>query len=369
MVSIWTKAAAEFAGSWWALTFGNSLVANAALRRTKGSGMSFGFVGLFYGLCFFFPIFCFDNISAALNPAVMLANLVLGRATVAEFFLFSVMEIIGCFCGGVTCWLINMGHFNLKVTPPLPSGRVTLCSSRLQPSPFPSRGVTDSTTSVAYEAPKEEGGARVTDLPFVALNAHGRMDGRLLNEGDELKKTILLYRPHRHQNMTDSDLLLHLQDQHPTVPQEEWDYISQLYASQAAKLSVFSTRPEIYNWWQNLLTEALGTMFLVWGANSAGDVSELLDNAEFSLLYRRLLFAFFLATYIGLCVTALGGPTGYAANPARDLGPRLAHWVLPIPEKGPSEWEYSWVPIVGPLLGALLGAGLYESTRHMMVQG
>ena len=57
---------------------------------------------------------------------------------------------------------------------------------------------------------------------------------------------------------------------------------------------------------------------------------------------------------------SLGGPTGYAINPARDLGPRIAHAVLPIPGKGGSDWEYAWIPVVAPILGGLIGAGLYS---------
>jgi glycerol uptake facilitator protein len=64
-----------------------------------------------------------------------------------------------------------------------------------------------------------------------------------------------------------------------------------------------------------------------------------------------------LITSIGL---SLGGTTGFAINPARDLGPRMAHFILPIAGKGSSDWSYSWVPVVGPLVGGLLGAGLYE---------
>jgi glycerol uptake facilitator protein len=56
---------------------------------------------------------------------------------------------------------------------------------------------------------------------------------------------------------------------------------------------------------------------------------------------------------------SLGGPTGYAINPARDLGPRIAHAVLPIPGKGSSDWSYAWIPVVGPIIGGIVGAGLY----------
>ncbi len=64
-----------------------------------------------------------------------------------------------------------------------------------------------------------------------------------------------------------------------------------------------------------------------------------------------------------------GGTTGPALNPARDLAPRFAHWILPIPGKGPSEWWYSWVPVVAPCVGAILGGLFARSTKHMLVAG
>ncbi len=70
----------------------------------------------------------------------------------------------------------------------------------------------------------------------------------------------------------------------------------------------------------------------------------------------RTLLVAFLVVGIGL---SLGGPTGYAINPARDLGPRIMHAILPIPGKGPSDWGYSWIPVVGPLLGGALGGLIY----------
>ncbi len=78
-------------------------------------------------------------------------------------------------------------------------------------------------------------------------------------------------------------------------------------------------------------------------------------SAVFSRGLQPLLVGI-LVLGIGL---SLGGPTGYAINPARDLGPRLAHAVLPIPGKGSSDWSYAWIPVVGPIIGGILGAGLY----------
>jgi glycerol uptake facilitator protein len=118
------------------------------------------------------------------------------------------------------------------------------------------------------------------------------------------------------------------------------------------KLGVFSTGPEIRNYAWNLVTEIIGTFVLVlfilaighWnGAQTAGSIGWL------------------GALPVGLLVVgigaSLGGPTGYAINPNRDLGPRIAHAFLPIPNKGGSDWAYSWVPVVGPIVGGVL-AGL-----------
>jgi glycerol uptake facilitator protein len=128
------------------------------------------------------------------------------------------------------------------------------------------------------------------------------------------------------------------------------------------KLAVFSTGPAIRNKPQNLVTEIIGTFVLVFGvlaivghfgADVIGDeaLTTALGQAFPPLLVGLLVFV------IGL---SLGGPTGYAINPARDLGPRIIHAVLPIPGKGDSDWDYAWVPVVGPIVGGCLGALAYH---------
>lgn len=118
---------------------------------------------------------------------------------------------------------------------------------------------------------------------------------------------------------------------------------------EGAILAVFSTAPAIRHRPANLLTEAIGTFVLVLGALSA-------SAPESSLGALDALPVALLVMGIGM---GLGGPTGYAINPARDLGPRIAHQLLPIANKGSSDWAYSWVPIVGPVIGGLLGAGVH----------
>lgn len=115
------------------------------------------------------------------------------------------------------------------------------------------------------------------------------------------------------------------------------------------KLGIFCTGPAIRNLPSNAVTEALGTIVLVvagMAIGSKGVAAGGLPAGFGPFLWGILVWG------IGL---ALGGPTGYAINPARDLGPRIAHAILPIPGKGGSDWGYSWVPVVGPFVGGAIG--------------
>ncbi len=118
------------------------------------------------------------------------------------------------------------------------------------------------------------------------------------------------------------------------------------------KLAVFSTGPAIRNYLWNLVTEIIGTMVLMFGILAIinkGNTTNAASGIN-GLLIGLLIVA------IGL---SLGGPTGYAINPARDLGPRIIHAILPIPGKGSSDWAYAWVPVLGPLIGGAIGALIY----------
>lgn len=118
------------------------------------------------------------------------------------------------------------------------------------------------------------------------------------------------------------------------------------------KLAVFSTGPAIRNTVTNLITEIIGTFMLVFGILAISGMA-LADVALTGSLATGALPVALLVVGIGL---SLGGPTGYAINPARDLGPRIMHFVLPIAGKGDSDWGYSWIPVVGPIIGGVVGA-------------
>jgi glycerol uptake facilitator protein len=118
------------------------------------------------------------------------------------------------------------------------------------------------------------------------------------------------------------------------------------------KLAVFCTGPAIRNTGWNLITEIIGTMVLVLG------ILAIVDPGNEGAIQAGLP-AFLVALLVLGIGLSLGGPTGYAINPARDLGPRIMHAVLPIPGKGTSDWGYSWIPVVGPLIGGAIGALIY----------
>ncbi|EIM05315.1 glycerol MIP family channel protein [Planococcus antarcticus DSM 14505] len=116
------------------------------------------------------------------------------------------------------------------------------------------------------------------------------------------------------------------------------------------KLGVFATIPAIRQPFSNLVSEIIGTAVLVMGLLFIG-ANEFTEGLN-PLIVGALIVA------IGM---SLGGTTGYAINPARDLGPRIAHALLPIPGKGKSDWSYAWVPIVGPIFGGVYGALFYKA--------
>ena len=120
------------------------------------------------------------------------------------------------------------------------------------------------------------------------------------------------------------------------------------------KLAVFSTGPAIRNTVWNLVTEAVGTFMLLFGVFGIRGAAMGTDQIDMGAL--GAIPVAFLVWAIGL---SLGGPTGYAINPARDLAPRIAHAILPIPGKGSSDWGYSWIPVVGPIIGAVIAALLW----------
>lgn len=123
-----------------------------------------------------------------------------------------------------------------------------------------------------------------------------------------------------------------------------------------SKLAVFSTSPAIRATGPNLVTEIIGGFALVLAILAVFSPGNFVPGSDLAKGFGPVLVGV-IVWAIGL---SLGGPTGYAINPARDLGPRIAHAVLPIAGKGSSDWGYAWIPIIGPIVGAVLAAFSYQ---------
>ena len=128
------------------------------------------------------------------------------------------------------------------------------------------------------------------------------------------------------------------------------------------KLGVFATGPAIQNAPANIVSEIIGTAVLLFGILAIAANAQTLSkpgDVDLSFVFSRGLQPLLVGVLVLGIGLSLGGPTGYAINPARDLGPRLAHAVLPIAGKGSSDWSYAWIPVIAPILGGVLGAVAY----------
>ena len=225
---------AEFLGTAILVIFGNGVVSNVVLSRTKGNGGGWIVITAGWGMAVFVAVFCVAKYSDAhINPAVTVAMVAAGKLAIGKFFGYVAAQMIGGIIGGMLVWLFYKEHFN------------------------------------------------VTDDPN-------------------------------------------------------------------AKLACFCTAPNIRNIPMAFVCETIGTFLLVLPIFLI-QPSGVGLGAIGALPVGLLVFA------IGM---SLGGTTGYAINPARDLGPRIAHAIVPIPGKRDPDWSYAWVPVVAPMLGGLLAAGV-----------
>jgi glycerol uptake facilitator protein len=136
-----------------------------------------------------------------------------------------------------------------------------------------------------------------------------------------------------------------------------------LTADADAKLGTFCTGPAVRRPVSNVITEVIGTAVLLFGILAIAANAQTLtrpNEVDLSVVFSRGLQPLLVGILVLGIGLSLGGPTGYAINPARDLGPRLAHAILPIPGKRDSDWGYAWIPVVAPIIGGILGAALYS---------
>ncbi|MEA3208454.1 MAG: glycerol uptake facilitator protein [Chthoniobacter sp.] len=232
---------AEFVGTALLILFGDGVVANVVLSKSKGNGGGWIVIATGWGLAVMVAVYAFGTVSGAhFNPAVTIALTVIGKCEAAKVAGYVAAQIAGAMFGATLVWLAYLPHWK--------------------------------------ETPDPE-----------------------------------------------------------------------------AKRAVFCTAPAIRHTLGNLICEIIGAAAMLFGALAIPSSANL-TAPGWATGFGPLLVGL-LVVAIGL---SLGGPTGYAINPARDLGPRIAHAILPIAGKGDSDWSYAWIPIVGPLIGGVLGALLYR---------
>jgi len=232
---------AELLGTAWLILFGNGVVANVVLDRTKGHGGGLIAITIGWAMAVYIGAYAAAPHSGAhLNPAVSLAKALSGDLSWAAFGSYLIAQLLGAMLGQGLLWIIYRDHLNATTDP-------------------------------------------------------------------------------------------------------------------SAQLACFSTGPAIRNPISNLAVETIATFVFILSIL-------LITPADASLGALTALPVALLVLGVGL---SLGGPTGYAINPARDLGPRIMHALLPIRGKGGSDWGYAWVPVVGPLLGAALAAWLLPILRSL----
>lgn len=238
---------AEALGTALLIIFGNGVVANVVLARTKGNNAGWMAINVGWGLAVFVAAFCTAAASGAhLNPALTIALAAAGKLEAAKIVPYILAQMVGAIIGAVIVFIFYRDHFAAT---------------------------------------------------------------------------------------TDAD----------------------------AKLACFSTGPAIRSPLSNLISEVIGTFCLVLPILLMADASVKMPGnveAPIGLGSLGLVPVGLLVFAIGL---SLGGTTGYAINPARDLGPRIAHFLLPIPGKRDSDWAYAWIPVVGPIVGGLLAVGLHKA--------
>ncbi|WP_372352054.1 MIP/aquaporin family protein [Streptomyces sp. KL116D] len=183
-----------------------------------------------------------------------------------------------------------------------------------------------------------EGGTEWSDVPlYLGSQLLGAMIGAVL--------VWVTYYGQFQAHLTDPDVIA-------AQPTDEGLVDQKAAPAAGPVLGIFSTGPEIRNAAQNLITEIIATIVLVLAILTQG-----LNNEGNGLGVLGALITSFVVVGIGL---SLGGPTGYAINPVRDLGPRIVHSLLPLPNKGGSDWTYAWIPVAGPLIGGAIAGGLYN---------
>ncbi|CAK9193604.1 unnamed protein product [Sphagnum troendelagicum] len=363
---------AELVGTTVFCVLGLGGIANAVLPGTKGHGIGFLGIAFCFGWGVFLALQFMGRISGFYNPAVALAGAVVGDIGWTRMLVCISAEMVGGFVAAILIWFTYLPHFqplefvqqgedSLCNCCDLETGGVAVIKQELsEPAHrYVSAGTRGQRTTKSKVQPSDAEQPQLSAQSFwqtvkILMTGACKYDP----QDDANEGSVNKLHP-------GARVKAKRQACGPSVRQR-------IEEDQEVKLTVFCTRPSVrkHYWLYCFWAECFLTFLLTYGAFSISNQGNILisDGAETSLYKTGLqpLLIGFLVFGLILCG---GGTTGPALNPARDLAPRIAHWILPIPGKGPSEWWYSWVPILAPCAGAVLGGLFAKSMKHMLVAG
>ncbi|EIE19977.1 aquaporin-like protein [Coccomyxa subellipsoidea C-169] len=397
---------------------GEGCLANELLSNTKGQGMGFGWTAFGFGFAFFVSLAIWNGVSAHMNPAFVLGLWLIGEVDAADFFALSAAELGGAMVGALLVWIHYLPHFKTLPEPPghgthdsllrsrdsLPRDALNISSYDTRPHAAASKGIADALKDIRYYLLQP---AKVHEPYHASLIEHAlghdaftgpegflrRRSVQVCDMHDRLKAYDLgggettaaaAHIPHLTRSASavspdSTSITLDMQngaatsktDVEKVSAQDDQRlrldalYRAVVIADQNAKLSVFATRPGIRSPFFNWIVEFLAMAVLFVGAKLIDGRGAALTG-ELAALWGPMK-AFYVGLFIVVLLLGTAGPTGNAINPARDFGPRLMHWVLPIAGKGPSEWGYAWVPVTANFVGGLVGGALYKKINEIYI--
>eukprot|EP00270_Netrium_digitus_P002486 TRINITY_DN12811_c0_g1_i1.p1 TRINITY_DN12811_c0_g1~~TRINITY_DN12811_c0_g1_i1.p1 ORF type:complete len:379 (+),score=71.80 TRINITY_DN12811_c0_g1_i1:130-1266(+) len=365
---------AEVIGTFFITFFGNGSIANALLPGTKGHGVGYMSIAFGFGLGVFLAVQVVGHISSKFNPGVALGAAMVGEITLSKLFICLCGEALGGFIAGILVWVTYAPHFqslaildsddpsshNINWT----EGNEAIVAQGLsiEASRYASTGnLFPKKTTVVDTGPSPPKPMKSKAYSFTALQ---------LGENDDFEMKVLGLPQRPMKKAVSSRVLQNIKVSRMTPTHTTIE--NRIAEDQEIKLAVFCTRPSVMTnfWFFCTWTEFFGTALLTYAAMTIKDRAELaIVSPTEHQLFQAALEPLLLGFLVFVLVLAIGGMTGPALNPARDLMPRLAHFLLPIPGKGSSEWWYSWVPVVGPLAGGVAGALVAKGMKNITASG
>lgn len=336
--------ASEMFGMWMVIMIALGTVANHVLYPTTGHNLGYLGVACGFGFAFTFAIMAFGSVSAMLNPAAALSMLVAGNLEVDDFFVAVAGELLGAFLGGLTLYLIYTPQLHKPGSHEF-SYRVWIETSR-------------ASLALAREARadrKAKASLKKEEIKKKKAEIAAKHAARKLAKATGTAPEAVAVEPEVIQ-----DAELAARDK-PDVETEIKEFGAMEDTDDDPFLGIWVTRPAVWAPFQSFMTEFIFTFIFLLLVNLTAARGQYLYQPSYGL-YANILQPVVIGFIIAASILA-AGPTGFAGNPARDLGPRLAHWLLPLPKSKRigSEWKYAWIPVVAPLCAGAAAGGIYQA--------